>query len=39
MKFFTFVSVLAFALESGAEVTSLRGNSFEEQAHEASLTE
>merc|ERR1711971_1238283 len=24
---------------SGAEVTSLRGNSFEEQAHEASLTE
>ncbi|EJK62545.1 hypothetical protein THAOC_16837, partial [Thalassiosira oceanica] len=39
MKFFTLVSVLAFALESGAEVTSLRGNSFEEQAHEASLTE
>ncbi|EJK65920.1 hypothetical protein THAOC_13181 [Thalassiosira oceanica] len=65
MKFFTLVSVLAFVLESGAEVTSLRGNSisstdsshyshgqlasslqsflrvrqFEEQAHEASLTE
>ncbi|EJK57670.1 hypothetical protein THAOC_22259 [Thalassiosira oceanica] len=39
MKFFTLVSVLAFALESGAEVTSLRGNSFEEQANEASLTE
>ncbi|EJK71186.1 hypothetical protein THAOC_07398 [Thalassiosira oceanica] len=39
MKFFTLVSVLAFALESGAEVASLRGNSFEEQAHEASLTE
>ncbi|EJK61888.1 hypothetical protein THAOC_17537, partial [Thalassiosira oceanica] len=27
MKFFTLVSVLAFALKSGAEVTSLRGNS------------
>ncbi|EJK46764.1 hypothetical protein THAOC_34554 [Thalassiosira oceanica] len=39
MKFFTLVSVIAFALESGAEVASLRGNSFEEQAHEASVTE